>query len=312
MLSRGLRLALGWGVALVMTLGASRAARADLHVERTEGADSCPDAVSFAHRVRDAGAEEPAMATRDIRVRFEHAANGYRSWVSTADGKHRSLADDAPNCDGLAEATVLAVKLALEVEPAPAIAPAPPTEVADVAPAASVPRRAVPFAEVSASGVVAFGLASPVAFGVRAGAGLVLGQGRGSIGITGLVLPSQTRNVGEGTVDVSVLGGGVEGCGRLPTGRSVLLALCGRAEAMSLDGTAHGFARAENHTRPVFAGTLLGSARARVAGPLALFVEAGAVVPFARERFSIDTVGVVYDPPVVGAATGIGVLVDFE
>ena len=36
------------------------------------------------------------------------------------------------------------------------------------------------------------------------------------------------------------------------------------------------------------------------------------MVPFVRERFSIDTVAVVYDPPVLAAATGIGVLVDFE
>lgn len=295
-----------------MTLGASRTARADLRVERSDGADSCPDTASFANRMRDAGAAEPAIATREITVRFEHAANGYRSSVSTADGKHRSLADDAPNCDGLADATVLAVKLALDLEAAPAITAAPPPEVADPGPTASVLRRAAPFAEISASGVVAFGLASPVAAGVRAGAGLVLGQGRWSIGITGLVLPSQTRNVGEGTVGVSVLGGGIEGCGRLPIGRSLLLALCGRAEAMSLDGNAHGFARAENHARPLFAGTLLGRARARVAGPVALFIEAGAVVPFARERFAIDTVGVVYDPPVVAAATGIGILVDFE
>lgn len=312
MLCWGLRAALGSVVALVMTLGAPRTARADLHVERSEGAGSCPDTVSFAKRMREAGADEPAMAAGEITVRFEHTENRYRSWVTTAGGKHRTLADDAPNCDGLAEATTLAVKLALELEGAPAVAPAPPAEVADVGPAASVPRPATPLAEISTSGVVAFGLASPVAAGVRAGGGLVLGHGRWSIGITGLALPSQTRNVGEGTVDVSILGGGIEGCGRLPIGRSLLVALCGRAEAMSLEGSAHGFARAEDHARPLFAGTLLGRARARVAGPVAVFVEAGAVLPIARERFAIDTVGVVYDPPVVAAATGIGVLVDFE
>jgi hypothetical protein len=296
-----------------MTLGASRTAQADLRVERSDGADSCPDAAAFANRMRDAGAPQPAFATGEITVRFAHTASGFRSWVGTADGKHRSLADDAPTCDGLAEATILAVKMALELEGAPAVVSAPPPAVADELPhEEAAPRRAAPFVETSASGAVVFGLGSPVAAGVRAGAGLVLGQGRWSIGLTGLALPSQTRSIGEGTVGVSVLGGGVEGCGRLPVGRSVLLALCGRAEAMSLDGSAHGFARTESHARPVFTASLLGRARAKVAGPVALFVEAGALVPFARERFAIDTVGVVYDPPVVGAATGIGMLVDFE
>jgi hypothetical protein len=111
---------------------------------------------------------------------------------------------------------------------------------------------------------------------------------------------------------VSIAGGGIEGCGRLPIGRSLLLALCGRTEAMRLEGTARGFPRVEQHARPLFAGTLLGRARARIAGPVALFAEAGAVVPFVRDRFAIDTVGLVYDPPVVAATTGIGIVMDFE
>jgi len=56
----------------------------------------------------------------------------------------------------------------------------------------------------------------------------------------------------------------------------------------------------------------LGRARAKVAGPIALFAEAGVVLPIVRERFSIDTVGVVYEAPVLGATTGIGAVVDFE
>ena len=307
-----------------MTFGASRTARADVRVERSDDAASCPDTAAFADRLRDAAAKEPAVATSRISVRFEHTAHGYRSWIRTADGKQRSLADDAPNCDGVAEATVLAVRLALELEApaveapaaeAPAVAaplPSPATADAGPAPSVSAPRRAAPFAEIAASGVVVFGLASPVASGARAGAALVLAHGHVSLGLTGIVLPSQTRNIGPGTVDLSVLGGGIEGCGRLPIGAALLLALCGRAEAMSLDGSSHGFDRVETHARPLLAGTLLGRARARIAEPVALFVEAGALVPLARERFSIDTVGVVYDPPAVAAATGIGVVVDFE
>lgn len=314
MLSRRFGATLGAVGALVLAVGATRTARADIPIERSDGADSCPDTVAFAKRMREAGAEEPAMATSGVTVRFEHAGNRYRSWVSMQGGKRRSLADDAPSCDGLAEATVLAVKLALELEAPTAVASAPPPEVDvhEIPPEAPVAHHPASIPEVSASGVLAFGVASPIAAGVRGGAALVLGEGRWSIGVTGLVLPSQTRNVREGTVNVSVLGGGLEGCGRMPVGRSLLLALCGRLEAMSLEGSADGFARSETHARPLFAGTILGRGRARIRGPFALFVEAGALVPFARERFEIDTVGVVYDPPVVAAATGIGILVDFE
>jgi hypothetical protein len=306
--------ALGSLIALGLTLGASRTARADVRVERAADAASCPDTASFADRMRDGAGNETTAATSQITVRFERTTSGFRSWVSTANGKQRSLGDDAPNCDGLAEATVLAVRLALELDAPPAAAPAGvrAPEIAEGQPAVSAARRPAPFAEISASGVVIFGLASPLASGMRAGAALVIGQGSWSLGVTGLVLPSQTRTVGQGNVDVSVLGGGMEGCGRLPIGSSLLLALCARAEALTVDGNAHGFARAEDHARPVFTGTLLGRARAGIVGPVALFVEGGAVVPFARERFSIDTVGVVYDPPAVAAATGIGILVDFQ
>jgi hypothetical protein len=167
-------------------------------------------------------------------------------------------------------------------------------------------------AEIYASSVFTFGLTSPVAPGARAGAALVLGQGRWSLGITGVVLPAHTRGVREGTVELSLLGGGVEGCGRLPMGRALLVALCARVEGMSLAGSSRGFKYTRDERRPLFAGTLLGRGRAQLVGPIAAFVEAGAVLPFVRERFSIDTLGVVYDPPVVAAVTGIGILVDFE
>jgi hypothetical protein len=309
-LDRRLRVVLALGI----TLGAARTARAELRVERGEGADTCPDAASFAERMREGGAESQSRGS-DLTVRFERTASGFRSWIRRADGKRRTLTDDAPSCDGLAEATLLAATLTLELEtaappPSPAPAPEPPA-IADSAPIVPRAHRA-PRAEISAGSVVAFGLTSPVAPGVRTGAAFVLGQGRWSLGISGVVLPAQTRTVQEGSVDVSMLGGGLEGCSRLPVGSSFLLAFCGRVEAARLEGTSHGYTRSKEEQRPLFSGTGLGRARVRLAGPIAAFVEAGAVIPFVRERFSIDTVGVVYDPPAVALATGIGILVDFE
>jgi hypothetical protein len=319
---------LGSVVVLATTVGVPRVARADLHVERSGGADSCPDAASFASRLRDGSEEQPADS-RDIDVRFERTEKGYHASIIMPNGVHRSLADDASSCDALAEATLLAVRLALDVldvpanEAAPSPSPSPPipavstlSPLSPAAPAevAAPPPdvRRSPFAEISASGVLMFGIGSPVAPGVRAGGALTVGAGRWSIGLTGLVLPAHSRDIGDGSVDVSVFGGGIEGCRQARIGRTILVALCGRLEAMALEGSSRGFARVENHAVPLFAGTLLGRARMTVAGPVSLFAEAGAEIPFLRQRFSIDTIGVVYDPPIVAAATGIGVLVDFE
>src|SRR5690349_16870804 len=120
----GVRAALVAVAAIVATFGASRVAHADVRVERSADAESCPDAQSFRERMRE-GASETGAKSAEITVRFERAGNGYRSLVRVAEGEPRSLVDDAPSCDGLAEATALAVKLVLDLEAArPATPPA--------------------------------------------------------------------------------------------------------------------------------------------------------------------------------------------
>jgi hypothetical protein len=313
---------LGTAITTIVVLALCSTARADFQVERSEGAGSCPDPTAFTERLRERGGPADGAAIANIRVRFEHTPKGYRSSVQVAGGKPRSLVDDTPSCDGLAEATALAVKLALDLDAARSIAPvrAPPTEHAPEdrpreksRPAPIDEPIAASLGDISLASVVAFGIATPVAPGVRAGAAMVLDRReRWSLGLTGLFLPSQSRIIGEGAVDLSVQGGGVEGCGRARAGRSLLLALCGRLEMMRVEGDARGFTRSESHARALPASTVLGRARARVAGPLVTFAEVGAIAPFFRHRFSVDTVGVVYDPPVIGATVGIGVAIDFE
>lgn len=115
-------------VAVAAILLAPRTARADVRVERSEGADSCPDSASFAARIRVNESRSDESLARST-VHFERTPKGYRSSVVTSDGMRRSLADDAASCDGIAEAT-LAVKLALDLSVAPAPAPAPEPEPA--------------------------------------------------------------------------------------------------------------------------------------------------------------------------------------
>lgn len=306
------------GVAVVL---APLPARADVRVERGEDAGTCPDGAAFVARMTE------GEGRASITVRFERTPAGYRSAIVTADGKQRSLADEGPTCDGLAEATLLAVRLALDAAPTTPATPvtpvttsavvvsAPQTVASPESPAPSVEPRATgaPFGgELLASGLLAVGVGSSLAPGLRGGAAVTLGKGRWSVGITGALLPSKTHDVGAGQVDVSVVGGGVEGCGRARVNRSLLVALCGRFEAFRLSGSAHGFASSEEHARPLFAGTALGRGQVSIAGPLAVYAELAAIVPVVRERFAIDRVGLVYDPPLVGGSGGIGALVSFE
>lgn len=323
--------------ATIATIAASsvvllaRSAQADdVRVERASGAEGCPDAASFGARVREGSDRaHEGEPTRDVTVRFERTTKGFRSSVLTSDGMKRSLVDDASTCEPLAEATLLAVRMTLDlaasppappVNDVPAAPPAPPAavvapETRDAREAPTTPRTKEPASvglEVLASGTLALGVGSPLAPGFRAGAAATLGRGRWSLGVTGVVLSTQTREVGTGSVDIGVAGGGIEGCGRARALQAVVLALCGRAEALRLSGTAHGFARTEEHARPLLLGSLLGRGQMRIAGPVAAYAEVGAVVPIVRERFSIDRVGLVYDPPIIAGSGAFGALVDFE
>jgi hypothetical protein len=309
-------------VAALVVAISSVAHASDVRVERREGAESCPDSASFAQRIGDVPAG--ARSTSVITVRFERTAKGFRSSVLTADGMQRSLSDDATSCDDLAEATLLAVRLALDLSPAGTeaertVAPVAPAaretpaarEAPALSPAPSAPRTAIG-GELLGSAALAAGIGAPIAAGIRGGAALTFGGGRWSAGVTGVVLPSQSRDVGAGQVDIAVAGGGLEACGRVRVSRPLLVALCARAEALRLSGTSHGFSRTEEQARPLFTASVLGRAQARLEGPLAVFLEVGAVVPVVRERFAIDGVGLVYDPPFVGGSAGIGALVNFE
>ena len=223
----------------------------------------------------------------------------------------RALDDRAAGCDGLAEATLLAVRLALDV-PAEPPAPAEPSDHDTPAPIVAGdphPRHV----EILAGGLAAFGIGSAFAPGVRAGGALTLGsEAQWSIGVTGFALASRTQTLGAGAVSIGALGGGVDLCRRHRFGASWRVGLCGRAELGRLSGQARGFDTNEEAARPLVLGSLLLRAQRRFYGPLGLFAEVGGAVPIVRERFEIQGVGLVYDPPLVAATGAIGALVDFE
>lgn len=309
-------------VAIAMLLRARSAEGAEIRVERSRGAEACPDPVKFEARAR----ESATSASRDVSIRFARTSTGYASSIRTSDGMSRALEDDA--CDALADATLVVVRLALDVEsasvaptsskptpaPAPAQAttetPAPDRDRDHESPPAANLGRANGF-ELLAGGAVAAGFGA--SFGARAGAGWVFAGRRLSIGVTGLALVPETRAVENGSVEIGLLGGGLEGCGRAATSsRALAGALCARGEVFRLSGSAGGFARNEAHGRPLATMGLALRGKLRIARPFGLFAEVAASVPLARERFAIDGVGIVYAPPVVAGTAATGLFVDFE
>lgn len=289
-------------------------AHAEVRVERSSEAASCPDTAALLERVRDG--EAPAAHEPLLIVRFHRTPTGFRASIAS-NGTERSLDDDATSCEGLAEATAVAVKLALDSAATPGPpAPTPPTlgetpsqEPSRPTAAPAEPRKSL---EIGARAVLLFGLIDPVAPGAHVGASFVSRHRAWSIGVTGLVLPTQTRALGEGAVDTSAIGGGVEGCARFPAAERLAFGLCARAEVLRLAGHARGYTEADSRARALFTGAALGRVAARIAGPVSVTLEAGAVVPFVRERFAIEGAGVAYEPPIVAAMAGTGLLVDFR
>jgi hypothetical protein len=309
-------------VVLGTLLASQRADAAEIHVERGNGAEACPDPSTLEARAR----ESVKTSSRDVAIRFARTSNGYASSIRTSDGMIRALED--ARCDALADATLVIVRLALDVEsPAPAASAAPsPTPANEPVSASSSDRVDAPVreresengahstgVELLAGGAAAAGLGVSIGKGARLGAAWLFDRRRWSIGVTGLALAPETRTFEKGEVEVGVLGGGLEGCGRAATTSGAIAgALCARGEIFRLSGSASGFARNDEHARPLAAMGLVLRGKMRIARPFGLFAELAASVPLARERFSIDGAGVVYEPPIVAGTAAAGLSVDFE
>jgi hypothetical protein len=308
----------------VVTFGA-RLSHADVRVERDASADACPDPATFAERIRE-GLGEASERTRTITIRFERSPGGYSSTVQTSDGMQRKLTEaNAAGCDGLAEATLLVARLALDSATGP---PSPPSNTADAAAGANAananraaerddarresavkPRGRAVHPELLVGALASFGIGGAFSPGARTTAALALRPW--TFGITGFILPPATQPFGVGRVAIAAMAGGLDLCYRARL-VGFLLGVCGRGEIGALTGTARGFANNESATRALLLTSVLARGQRRIGGPLGVFAELGAVVPMVRERFEIQGVGMVYDPPPVAAMGGIGMLVDFE
>ena len=218
------------------------AAHAELHVERAADAEACPDPATFAQRAGD-GLSDERKRSMGITVRFERTSSGFASAVRATDGSERTLDDRSSSCDGLAEATLLAVRLAFDRDDAAPPASPPAREERS---AERQPRPRAAHAELLAGALGALGLGG--SFGGRVvGAAVLGGQEEWSIGLTGFVFLRQTEQFGSGTVENSMVGGGLDTCRRARFERllgGTMLALCGRDVHEPRAGTEGGASRA--------------------------------------------------------------------
>ena len=109
----------------------------------------------------------------------------------------------------------------------------------------------------------------------------------------------------------NLVGGGLEGCRRLLASPFAASA-CARIEVARLSASSRGFAESGRDARPLLTATVVLRAQRRIVGPASLFVEGGPTVPFVRERFAVDGVGVAYDPSPIAGSAALGAAVDFE
>ena len=322
---RAVRRALAFGSAGVLVLTSARALAStptDLLVERSPGAESCPDAPALHDAIVARTGIDPFVpgAREKVVVTYAFDAGHFTATLRmfAEDGAlrgQRDLRSSGGACGELLAASALAVSIALQAieptrdpAPVPSAAPRPaaPPDPDDIPPADS--GEPVPTAPPS-RGVSLRGAADVVG-ALGAGPAPSLGgelalEGRSGawsleLGV-GALAPASGDAAGGGTVRTWTAWTQVLPCGWIGP-----LELCASAALDRIEGTATGIAR------PATSDGLFVSAGARVAidvpaGPVTVRAHLGLAVPIDRPSVAIDGVAV-WTMPVVTGACGLGVL----
>lgn len=310
--------------ALLATERAAAAEPRALRVTRAEGASDCPDASSLAARAQASGAKQAYVASRDdapeqIVVAFDREGEARRARIAASDGRTRTLVERAPDCEGLAEAVVVALVLSADAAEAPPAAPPPAPgpavmeeeEEKERPPAEAAPRRGIAVRAL-AGATASIGVVRAIAPGATIGAHLGARDGRLRFGGALTFVPPSEVPLGDGAIRIGYAAAAIDACWAALRERPVVLEGCARAEVGALWGSARGFPTSEDHTRIRVAGGAVARAIAPIGRTLGVYVEASALAPVRRERFAVDGAGVAYDPPPVSFGAGGGLAVHFE
>lgn len=283
-----------------------------LSVDRERSAD-CPDATTLVAKTTASGAKRPFVTGEAIdggkmrfRVVFVRENERLVARIEAPGGRSRVLEETSASCDGLADAVVVALVLASDAEnERPRETPPPPGETK--APEPPTEEARWPLARITASGAASIGVvrevAPAVAFGIHLGP---RSRFRGGVLVT--FVPTQTLNLGRGTVDVRYLAVSPEACFSFhPSFEG-----CGRMEIGRLSGEASGFVQSEAHDRIRLAAGPVARGILPLSKQIILFAESSALFPTQTERFGVEGVGVAYDPLPVGIGVGAGLGVSIE
>jgi hypothetical protein len=284
-----------------------------LVVERSAGAEQCPDAAALSARIEQIRGRADHELVNGYRVLFTRREDVFTAVISTGPNgvNVRVLENTGPNCSALGNATAVTLALLFDSDvkerPPPPSLPAPAVVVET--PSAPVERPPPPRYVTLALGAVGFaGVLRPVSPGVIADSGMAGPNWRMSIGA--LWAFPQTIPLGSGSVREQWLGGFSRACLAPWAGASIRFDICSGAVFALVTAEGLGYSRNERRTEPWVA-VPLELALASYRAPFGWELGAGALAPLRRRDFSIDGLGVAYhSPPVAGILTlrAVGIL----
>jgi hypothetical protein len=309
--SRTLAMGLGVLVAVLCTAPVAHAeptlvSGASLSVVRAPGAEDCPDASALASSLQALGtnAAEPATPL-EIQISFAHGSAGYSAVLVTRGRTvgERELHAADETCAGVASSAVVALAVLLDVRPR------------DLAPSAeerTQPRPPDRREEVThwtlaltAHLGVAYGLLGP-RLSATAGGSLQWRNARWQFALGPMWALPRSVDHGSGRVIAQLIAGRAAASRLIPYAEGAALGACASLFAGVIAGSAHGYSVNGSESRAWGAASASALWRARLFRGLALRAEVQALVPFRRQEFSIDGLGVVYRSSPAAALLEIG------
>ncbi|HKP61750.1 MAG TPA: hypothetical protein VJV78_33700 [Polyangiales bacterium] len=270
-----------------------------LRVERAPGAENCPDTAELAARV-EAIRGQAAAPSGDYSVEFAHEGGAYSAQVRADRSGTRSLESAAADCSALAQATAVTLALLFDADaarPAEPVASEPVASqpVAPPPPAAEPVRAAGVQLGAALGGGVAAGVVRPWAAGLLGELGLRIDAWRFGAGV--VWLPAGQVELAPGVTELALIAGSVRACYAVVRRPWLRVESCSGVVLGSVSAVASGYTSELPQTHQLYAALPLeltvGQSTQRVGWELSACL----LVPYRRNQFEIEGLGLVYDTP---------------
>lgn len=270
-------------------------------VERSAGAEECPDGPTLGARVEQILGRPTAATRRSYRVLFSRSGDMLTAVIRpiAESTEARELESRGGTCDALTQATAVTLALLFDVDfteaEAAASAPSPPAPPPVRHPPAL---RSSTAGSLSVGGGEAVGFASPVAPALLGEIGVDAAGWRIRLGALWTV--PQTLALGRGRVRQSLLTETTRICYAWHRIKSWRFDICSGVFVGGMTGQAIGYSQNGQGTSPWVAFPFEVGAAATW-GTVGWEVGAAAVAPLRPDEFSIESVGISYRAPPIGA-----------